>query len=97
MLDLDEINRTILMLEGRDTTYATCEKLADLYIVRDHITGKQTSQPMSIEVDPSSEFLVAISGKDSMVMWSIMDDLMDTLRASFPRAYSSVMRKIMES
>lgn len=97
LISKDELDKTILELEMRDTTFANCSKLADLYVVRDHMTGEQTKQPMSIEVEPSSEFLVAISGKDSVVMWSIMDDLMDTLRVSFPRVYSSVMRKIIES
>ena len=37
MISIDEVNKTILELEQHDTTYATCEKLALLYIVKDHI------------------------------------------------------------
>lgn len=36
MLSIDEINNTIEELESGTTTFSTCEKLANLYIVRDH-------------------------------------------------------------
>lgn len=96
MLDIDEINRTILMLESRDTNYATCERLADLYIVRDHITGQMHKQPTPLDIAGDSDFLQAISEKDSVKVWSIMDDLMDTLRYAEPRAYARVMERIRD-
>lgn len=36
MLDLKEIHEEIAKLEKGDTTYRNCEKLAILYIVREH-------------------------------------------------------------
>ena len=96
MISRDELDKTILELEMRDTTFANCSKLADLYVVRDHITGQQTAQPTPLSVDPSSEFLQAVDGKDSVAVFAIMDDLMDTIRVTEPRAYDSVMRKIRE-
>lgn len=96
MISKDELDRTILELEMRDTTFANCAKLADLYVVRDHITGQQTAQPTPLSVDPSSEFLQAVDGKDSVAIFAIMDDLMDTIRATAPRAYDSVMRRVRE-
>ena len=36
MLDFNEIRDTISQLENSKTTYDTCSKLADLYIVLDH-------------------------------------------------------------
>lgn len=96
MINPDELDKEILMLEKKDTTYANCERLAWLYIVRDHITGQQTAQPMPLSVDPSSEFLQAVDGKDSVAVFSIMDDLMDTIRATAPRAYDHVMRRVRE-
>ena len=36
MLDLQEVNNTIEQLEQGETTFASCEKLASLYIVREH-------------------------------------------------------------
>lgn len=96
MISLDELNRTILELEMRDTTFANCAKLADLYTVRDHLTGQQTAQPTPLSVDPSSEFLQAVDGKDSVAVFQVMDDLMDTIRVTAPRAYDNVMRRVRE-
>lgn len=96
MISKDELDKTILELESRDTTYATCERLAWLYIVRDHITGQKSVQPTPLQVDPSSEFLQAADGKDSVAVFAVIDDLMDTIRVTAPRAYASVMRRIRE-
>lgn len=97
MISREKLDSEILELETRhDTTYATCERLAWLYIVRDHLTGQQTAQPTPLSVDPSSEFLQAVDGKDSVAVFAIMDDLMDTIRATAPRAYDGVMRRIKE-
>lgn len=49
-----------------------------------------------LDVTGESEFLQAIDGKDSTAAWEIMDDLMDTIRATAPKVYDSVMAKIKE-
>ena len=96
MLSIDEINKAILDLEQHDTTYSVCEKLSWLYIVRDHLTGQQQKQPVPLDISGDSEFLQAVKGKNSVSVWNVMDDLMDTLKAVNPKAYNGVMRKIME-
>lgn len=98
MLNIDEINSEILMLETkRDTTYSVIEKLAPLYIVRDHLTGTApVVQPVSLEVNVDSEFLEAVSGKDSVQVFAVMDELMSTIQATNQRLYNAVMRKIGE-
>lgn len=96
MINSDELDKEILMLEKKDTTYANCERLAWLYIVRDHITRQQAAQPTPLSVDPSSEFLQAVDGKDSVAVFSIIDDLMDTIRVTAPRAYESILRKLKD-
>ena len=35
-----------------------------------------------------------VDGKDPSAAWSVMDELMETLRVVNPRAYDSVLRKI---
>lgn len=94
MISKDELDKTILELEMRDTTFANCAKLADLYTVRDHITGQQAAQPVPLCVEPSSEFLQAVDGKDSVAVWNIMGDLMDTISVTAPRVYDSIMRRV---
>lgn len=97
MVSKDKLDKEILELETRhDTTYATCERLAWLYIVRDHITGQQAAQPTPLAVDPSSAFLQVVDGKDSVAVFTVMDDLMDTLSVVAPRVYASVLEKIKQ-
>lgn len=97
MINRDKLDKEILELETRhDTTYATCERLAWLYIVRDHITGQQAAQPTPLAVDPSSAFLQVVDGKDSVAVFAVMDDLMDTLSVVAPRVHASVMAKLRE-
>lgn len=94
MISIEELDKSILELEQRDTTYVNCSKLADLYTVRDHLSGQQTKQPTPLSTSGDSEFLQAADGKDSVQMWKIMDELLETLKVVSPRAYDSVMRKI---
>lgn len=94
MISKEEIERTILELEAKDTTFATCERLAWLYVVRDHQQGMMQARPVLMQPGTDSEFLQAVIGKDCEKVWAIMDDLMSTLLAVNPRAYESVMRRV---
>lgn len=93
MISIDELNKTILDLEtNRDTTYATCERLAWLYIVRDHQVQKKSKEPLSIAGE--SEFMAAVNGKPGDAVWKIMDELMDAVKMLHPRMYESVLKKL---
>lgn len=96
MLNLDTINDEILMLETkRDTTYSVIEKLAPLYIVRDHLTNATpVAQPVPLDVSGNTDFLQAVSGKDSVQVFAVIDELMTTLQATNLRLYNAVMRKV---
>lgn len=97
MLNIDEINSEILMLETRrDTTYSVVEKLAPLYIVRDHLNGEPSQQPQPLEVDGGSEFLSAVAGKDSREVFGVVDEIMQTISVINPRLYAAAMKKIGE-
>ena len=93
MVSIDELNKTILDLEtNRDTTYATCERLAWLYIVRDHLMQKMNKEPLTLAGE--SEFLTAVNGKCGDAVWRIMDELAETVKMLHPRVYESVIRKL---
>ena len=93
MISIDELNKTILDLEtNRDTTYATCERLAWLYIVRDHLTQKMNKEPLTLAGE--SEFLAAVNGKCGDAVWKIMGELAETVKMLHPRVYESVIRKL---
>lgn len=99
MLNLDEINAAIRELENGETTLANCSKLATLHTVRDHLTGTDYARysyaaaPV-VDVTGDSDFCRAIYGRDSQAVVEVMDDLMDTLRVSMPKAYRSVMERL---
>lgn len=44
MLDIDAIEESIKDLENSDTTFYNCEKLASLYIVREHLKNPNTRE-----------------------------------------------------
>lgn len=96
MINPEELDKEILMLEKKDTTYANCERLAWLYIVRDHVTGQQQAQPTPLDISGDSEFLQAVDGKDSVAVWDIMDDLMDTIKVTAPKVYDRILRRVKE-
>ena len=49
MLNIEEINNTIEELENSDTTFSNCNKLASLYIVREHYQKPLKSPGTSVE------------------------------------------------
>lgn len=54
MLDINEIEEAIKELEQGEATYASCNKLASLYIVRDKLTDKVDLVPES-DIDEQIE------------------------------------------
>ena len=103
MLDIREIEWAISQLEQQESSWASCARLADLYTVRDQLTGGKTSMaPQNAQLpecqplgqDGQSDFIQAVSGKPAQQAWAVMDELMQTLQAIQPRVYASVMRKV---
>ena len=97
MINLDEINGEITKLESQPTTYITIERLAWLYIVRDHQTISPASVPAvtGIEIPQGeSEFMRACAGKTISEVMAVMDELMEVLMAIQPRLYDAVMDKL---
>lgn len=55
MISIETLEKTILEHESKDTTYANCEKLAWLYIVRDHLANyEKTTETSSKEISTFS-------------------------------------------
>lgn len=96
MLNLDEVEKDIIALKRMDTSFAACERLAWLVLVRDELKRDKKAMKTPLDVTGESEFLQAVDGKDSTAVWAIMDDLMDTIKATAPKVYDSVMAKIKE-
>lgn len=94
MISLDEVEREIRELEARgDTTYSLCERLAWLYIVRDHIRPMR-EDARTTQALMGSEFLEMASGVSYPLLMRILDEHMEALRVVQPREYDVVMSKI---
>lgn len=94
MIDLDEIEREISMLEARENSYATLERLAWLYTVRREITPKLATQTVS--VNPSSEFLEACQETPFSSLLAVLDEHMDALKVVYPREHAALLSRIRE-
>lgn len=105
--NLKEIEWAIHELEQEESSFPVYAKLANLYTVRNEMMGLSAPQPQAVAypetVTPASEtlaqygdsdFLAAVSGKNPVSAWKVMDELMDTLQVVNRRAYDGVMRKL---
>lgn len=97
MVSLETIEREIDELENRrDTTYRLCERLAWLYICRDHLRPDPNdnytrSQTFNAK---GSEFLEESSGVPITDLMQVLDEHMNALRVVQPKEYEAVMRRI---
>lgn len=111
MINDKEIALWIARLETEESSWANYEKLAALYTIRAHqdvvdpasqISGYSAAAAPIVEHSGvvgdygDSEFLQAVASCPASGIWRIMDELMDTLQVVNPRAYNSVMRKILD-
>ena len=94
MLSLDSIEKTIIELEAKDTTFSNCERLAPLYIVRDHLRGYNVSPEATIALEGESDFLKAINGKNPNLIFPIIDKLMEVEEVLHPRIYDQTMAEL---
>ncbi len=97
MISLETVENDIAELEKRDTCFATCERLAWLYIVRDHLKGYNVSPEAVIALNGSSEFLQAVNGKNPERIMPIMDELAEAIKTLHPRMYSELMEKVKDA
>lgn len=103
MLSESELTDAIDVLSNGKHSIQNCEKLAAIYTVRDHLYPAQpiergysaaSNNAEQVGLYGDTEFLTAISRKNPVDAWLLMDELMQTLFAINPRLYDSVMRKI---
>lgn len=93
MISIDVIESEIRDLEARgDTTYAQCERLAWLYVVRDHI--KPDSNTNTTPHMYGSEFLEIASGVSYPDLIRILNDHLETVKILYPKSYEAVLDRI---
>ncbi len=95
MISLEVIEREINEIEARrETTYATCERLAWLYICRDHLIPRDGDGRERTRSLGGTEFLEACSDVPYLAMMGVLDEHMSALAVVQPREYESVMAKL---
>lgn len=100
MLTQKEVEEAISEFEKQPSSnLRTCEKLAALYTVYDHLFApdektRSFSDEERISLHGDSDFLKAVRGKEAYSVWIVLDELMQTLRALDPKLYNAVMEKI---
>jgi len=82
--------------------FSTCEKLAVFYTILDHLQP-DNSYKMSADPTPTeevvgdhgtTEFYLAVRGKDASKVWSIFGELMDALKVLNPQLYSRTIERL---
>lgn len=97
MINLNEIEREIKNLEKGKTDYNTCQKLAILYVVKDHLGGSKDPEITPVysqKSQPDSEFLAVSFEKDPYEVLKVLDEHMDCIRALYPKEYEILMKRI---
>lgn len=94
MISIDEIERTILELEQKDTSYAVCEKLCWLYICRDHLKPVQIPETKTVSTKGTSPFLAAANNKPIEHVLQIIDEHMEAIRILYPKEYDAILEKL---
>ena len=93
MLSRKDLEFAIKDLEKGEPTYQACAKLADLYIILDHLKPVSYSEKLS---GGKSEFLRTVGGKDAEAVMKVMDELMETTLVLYPKLYENVLMRINE-
>lgn len=96
MTNLELVEEEISTLERKEMTYPIAEKLAWLYVVRDHMTKLNGSvEPQTgADLGEPSEFVQAFQEADYGHAMEVIDELMQTLKVMHTRLYNAVMRKL---
>ncbi len=94
MIDLETVENEINKIEVTcDTSFRACERLAWLYIVRDHLMRRRGSNGMTVYMN-GSEFLELASNVSYTDLMQVLNEHMQALSVLQPKVYDSLMDKI---
>lgn len=100
MIDLDIINGTIAEWEAKELTFVVVERLAWLYVVRDHVLmniKQEEPEPVTmpkVAISSGSDFMNACSNAEPIALWSTLDELMNSVQLLQPKLYQATIEKI---
>lgn len=89
---IDEIEK----LESQPMSYSVADKLATLYIVRDHSLPKE-SFPKGITPELNgNEFFEAVSNVDITELLDVLNEHMTVVQLLLPKEYEALVQKIKD-
>lgn len=104
MITEKDLTDAIRECESEPITPNKVSKLADFYIIYEHLFGQPVDTAYSyapqaekvIYTDGGNEFLQAVNGKDTEKVVAIIDELMEAVKILQPRMYDGVIYRISE-
>ncbi len=106
MITEKELMDAIYQCEKEPVTQSKIARLADFYIVYDHLFGEPIEdrgysyenrvEKSIIQTNSDTEFLRLVNGKDINSVLDVMQELMEAVKILQPRMYDSVLTKIQE-
>lgn len=104
MITEKELMAAIAECEADPVTPAKVSKLADFYIIYDHLFGTPVDDGYSyagnvenvIQTNGDTEFLSTVNGKDAEKVLAVIDELLEAVKLLQPRMYDGVLRRLYE-
>ena len=104
MITEKEIAEAIRECEKEPITASKVGKLADLYIIQDHLFGydndysyaPQRTVENVIEINGNTDFLKLVNGKNAEKVWAIIDEVIEVVQTLHPKMYQSILDKIRD-
>ena len=104
MITEKELTDAIRECETEPITPNKVSKLADFYIIYEHLFGQPVDTAYSyaphaekvIYTNGGNEFLQSEDGKDTEKVMAIIDELMEAVKILQPRMHDGVIRRLYE-
>ena len=92
MVNIETIEQEILELEQKDASYAVVERLAWLYIVKEHLAPKR--EEVRTGAYFGDRFREACSGVPMESLLDVLSEHMQTVELVYPKEYEAIIKKI---
>lgn len=106
MISEQELVEAIRACEKEPLTPSKVSKLADFYVIYDHLFGEPYPSMRSYAEPPTeavfkvsgdTEFLKAVNGKDINRVMTILNDLVDSVKVLYPQMYTHLIDNIYDA
>lgn len=99
-MNTSEITEEIIKLEEADTSWQNVQRLAWLYIVRDHLMSDRVpvvaNKIQNVMPGYSGEFGEVVSGVSVDDVMSVLNEHMQVVKILLPKEYEAVINRIRE-